>query len=326
MSSPAKFPETPSSGPAATSAAAASHAAARRNLLIGIALGVFGSIAFSAKAIFVKLSYRHGVDPETFLALRMALSLPFFLVAAWWVNRDPNRPRLIKGDWLRVVGIGLSGYYISSYLDFLGLQYVTASLERLILYLNPTLVLIASVVLFKRAASGRQIAALALSYIGVAMSLLADFRVGGSNILLGSFLIFLSACSYTAYMLGSGEIVKRLGSIRLTAYASTVACVACIVQFIIMRPWSALELPVEVWHYSFYNAAFSTVLPIFMMMMAIARIGAPLASQAGMVGPVSTMIMGAVVLGEHMGPVQIAGTLLVLSGVYLVTQSPAPRP
>jgi drug/metabolite transporter (DMT)-like permease len=293
----------------------------RRNLLIGVALAFFGAIAFSAKAIFVKLAYRYGVDPETLIALRMVLALPFFLGAAVWVNRKSgSQAALQKGDWWRITLIGLSGYYLSSYIDFLGLQYVTASLERLILYLNPTMVLLASVWFFKRPVSGRQVLALIISYVGVMISLLYDFRLGGSNVLLGSALVFLSALTYTIYMLASGEIVKRIGSIRLTAYASMVACVACIVQFLVMRPMSALVLPVEVYWLSVMNALISTVLPIFMVMTAIARVGAPLTSQVGLVGPVSTMLLGAIFLGESIGLAQMAGTALVLAGVYVVTR------
>ena len=293
---------------------------ARNKLLIGIALAMAGAVAFSSKAILVKLIYRYGADPETTLALRMAFSLPFFGIVALWSARRSGVEPLRQGDWWRVLYLGLSGYYLSSYLDFMGLQYISAALERLILYLNPTLVVLISIFAFKRPIRRAQLFALAVSYSGVVVIFAHDLQSAGPHFVLGSALVFASSLLYAGYLIFSGEMVRRLGALRLASYASVVACAACIIQFFVMRSWATLDLPLPVFWYSGLNAVACTVLPMFAVMMAVDRIGAPLASQLGLVGPVSTIVLGVVVLGEQMGPWQILGAVLVLVGVYMVTR------
>ncbi len=286
----------------------------------GVALAALGAIAFSGKAIIVKLAYRYGADAVTLIALRMVFALPLFAAAALWMQRSQRQSPLQRGDVWRIVTLGFLGYYLASFLDFLGLQYITATLERLILYLNPTLVVLLGALFLSRRAGRRQVFALALSYLGVVLALSHDFRLGGSNILVGSALVFASALAYALYLVGSGELVLRIGSIRLTAYASCVACAFCLLQFFLTRPLGALVVPAPVYWLSALNGVACTVLPVFGVMMAIARIGAPAAAQIGMIGPVSTIVLSAVFLGEEMGPWQISGTVLVLAGVFLVSQ------
>ena len=208
--------------------------AARPALWTGLALAMAGSIAFSGKAIIVKLAYRYGVDAVTLIMYRMLFALPLFVVLAWWAGR--GRPALTKRDWLVVSGLGFSGYYLASFLDFAGLVYVTASLERLILYLNPTLVLAIGLVVFKRKASLRQVVALAVSYCGVLLVFGHEVSLRGTHTALGSGLVFASAVSYAIYLVASGEEVKRLGALRLTGLATSVACLFCIAQFFVLRP------------------------------------------------------------------------------------------
>jgi drug/metabolite transporter (DMT)-like permease len=291
----------------------------------GIALALFGAIAFSGKAIIVKLGFRHGADAITLLALRMLVALPFFMLMAWWARRDTQRFRLRGSDRWKVVGLGFSGYYLASFLDFAGLQYITATLERLILYLTPTLVLLIGMALFRRKPSRRQLVALAISYFGVALAFAHDLDVGGDAIALGGTLVFLSALSYASYLVGSGEVVARIGAVRLTAYASAVAAGFCLLHFFIVRPAHSLfELPAEIYWLSLLNGTACTVLPVLATMMAVQRLGSAMASQIGMVGPVSTIVMSLLILGEPMGPWQVAGTILVMLGVFVVTR-PAPR-
>jgi drug/metabolite transporter (DMT)-like permease len=224
-------------------------------------------------------------------------------------------------DWLKIAFTGFLGYYLASYLDFAGLAYITATLERLILYLNPTLVLAIGVFWFKRRAGRRQLVAMALSYLGVAVALTHDFKIGGSNIMLGSVLVFASALAYALYLVGSGEMVRRVGALRLTAHASCFASLCCIIQFLVFRPWSALSQPVEVYQLSLLNGVACTVLPVFAVMLAIDRIGATQAATIGMVGPVSTILLSWLLLGEAMGPSQVFGTVLVVVGVFIVSRS-----
>lgn len=284
----------------------------------GLLLAVLGAIGFSGKAIIVKLAYRHGVDAITLLMWRMLLALPFFLAMAWWAGR--GKPALTRQDWRDIGVLGFTGYYLASYLDFAGLTCITASLERLILYLNPTLVLLISVVFFHHKLQARQLLAMAISYAGVVAVFAHELSFAGANTAIGAALVFASAVSYAIYLALSGKVVQRLGSMRLAGLASSVACALCIGQFLLAKPLSAAAVPEPVLWLSLLNATACTVAPVLMVMLAIARIGAPLSSQVGMVGPMSTLIMGVLILGEPMNAWIAVGTLLVLGGVFLVSR------
>ncbi|WP_119153101.1 DMT family transporter [Caldimonas tepidiphila] len=287
-------------------------------LAAGIAMALAGAIGFSGKAILAKLMYRHGVDAVTVVMWRMLLALPMFVLMAWWSSR--GKAALARRDWAMVGLLGLTGYYLASMLDFMGLEYISASLERLILYLNPTIVLLMSVLLFKRRVSARQLLALAVSYAGVLLVFSHEIGAQGPHVLLGSLLVFGSAVSYAVYLVYSGEMVKRLGSLRLVGLASTVASLLCIAHFLVARPLSAMLVPEPVLWLSLLNATLCTVAPVLLVMMAIERIGPTLAAQTGMVGPLSTLAMGAVLLGEPFTVWIAAGTVLVVSGIYLLAK------
>lgn len=294
------------------------------HLASGLTLAILGSIAFSGKAIIVKLAYRYGVDAVTLIMYRMLFALPLFLALTWWSTHRPGlekKPQaLTRRDWLGVLGLGVTGYYLASFLDFWGLEYITASLERLILYLNPTLVLLLGWLLYRRRISALQAVAMAVSYGGVLLVFGHELGEQGPNAALGAFLVFASAISYAIYLVYSGELVKRLGSTRLVGLATTVACVLCIAQFGLLRPLSAAAVAPEVIWLSLLNATLCTFAPVLMVMMAIERIGPGLAAQTGMIGPMSTILMGVFILGEPFNGWIIVGTVLVLSGVFLVTR------
>jgi len=291
---------------------------ARRHFLIGLALAVVGSVLFSAKAIVVKLAYRHGVDAATLIALRMAFSVPFFATAYVWSSR--GRAPLARSDHLRLIVIGLLGYYAASYLDFLGLQFITAALERLILYLNPTIVLLMSALFLGKRFSRRDVAALALAYGGILLVFVHDVRLEGSLVPLGSLLVFASAVCYAAYLVMSGELVRRVGAIRLTSYAMCVSTVAVFAQFVLLNPLAALAQPAPVYWLSLVNGLLCTVLPVFATMLAVERIGAGRTSMAAMVGPVATIALAFLFLGETISGWQLAGTAFVLAGVYVLSR------
>lgn len=286
----------------------------------GLLLAAAGSIAFSGKAIIVKLAYRHGVDAITLVMFRMLFALPFFIAMAWWAGR--HQAPLTRNDWLGVLGLGFTGYYLSSFLDFLGLQYISASFERLILYLNPTLVLVLGWVLYKRKITFRQGMAMAVSYSGVLLVFGHEVSLVGDNITLGAILVFGSAITYAIYLTYSGQLVQRLGSLRLAGLATTVACFFCIFQFVLLKPAAALNVAPEVIWLSMLNATVCTVLPVLLIMMAIERIGPGLTSQIGMIGPLSTLTMGAFFLNETFNLWILMGTVLVLGGVFWVTKAP----
>jgi drug/metabolite transporter (DMT)-like permease len=296
--------------------------AARRR---GLLLAGLGAVAFSGKAIIVKLAYRYGVDAVTLIMYRMLFALPLFVVLAWWSGR--GKPALTWRDVRTVLGLGFCGYYLASFLDFAGLRYVSASLERLILYLNPTLVLGLGAFLFHKKVTRSQILALAVSYGGVLCVFGREASLQGADVPLGATLIFSSAISYAIYLSYSGEEVKRLGALRLTGLATTVACIICIAQFLILRPLSAIVVPPAVLWLSVLNATLCTFAPVLMVMMAIERIGASLTAQAGTVGPLSTILMAVMLLGEPFTAWIAAGTVLVLSGIWLLTRAqPADLP
>ena len=289
----------------------------------GLLLAMLGAIGFSGKAIIVKLAYRHGVDAVTLLMWRMLLALPLFLALAWWAGRD--QPRLTARDWRDIAVLGFSGYYLASFLDFAGLAYITASLERLILYLNPTLVLLISAVFFHHRIQRRQVLALSISYAGVVAVFAHELHFEGTGTAIGAALVFGSAVSYAVYLALSGRVVQRLGALRLTGLASSVACALCIAQFLLLRPVSAAWVAEPVLWLSLLNATACTVAPVLMLMLAIARVGAPLSAQVGMVGPMSTILMGYFILGEPMNAWIALGTVLVLGGVFLVGARSGPR-
>ncbi len=307
-----------------SSTAPTSHAApAAGAFTTGLLLALAGAVLFSAKAILVKLSYRYGVDAVTLIALRMAFSVPFFAFALWFASR--GAPRLAAGEHARLVAIGLLGYYAASFLDFLGLQYISAALERLILYLTPTIVLLISAIWLRRAITRLDALALALSYGGIVLAFWHDVSFAGGGVALGALLVFGSAVCYALYLVLSGELVRRVGPIRLVAYAMCVASAACIVQFLLVNPLASLAQPVPVYWLSAANAVFSTVIPVFATMLAVARIGAGNAALAGTVGPVATILLGYLFLGEAISAWQVAGTALVLAGVFVLSRKGAPR-
>ena len=286
-----------------------------------MALALAGSIAFSGKAIIVKLGYRYGVDAVTLLMLRMLLALPFFLVLSWWASR--GKAPLTGTQWWQVIFLGFTGYYLASFLDFAGLQYISASLERLILYLNPTIVLLLGRLVWGKKITRRQMAAFALSYAGVLLVFGHEVKLDGLNVGLGTALVFGSAVAYAVYLSYSGQLVQQLGSLRLAGLATSVACFFCIAQFALLRPLSLAQVPAPVLWLSLLNATACTVAPVLMVMMAIERLGSARTAQIGMVGPMATIFLGVLVLNEPMNAWIIAGTILVLGGVYLVSRNKA---
>ncbi|MBQ5947670.1 DMT family transporter [Massilia sp. ST3] len=289
----------------------------RSALIGGLSIAIGGAVLFSTKAVVAKLLYRYHIDAVTLIAFRMLFSLPVFAAVAIWKMRAG--PPLSPSDRWRLVGLGLIGYYLSSYLDFLGLQHISVGLERLILFLTPTFVLVINAMFFKRRIGAVEWCALGLAYCGIVLVFVHDLAGGAGSAVLGSLFVLGSAISYAVYLLGSGEMVRRIGSLRLVAYAMCVSSAACILQFFVLRPASLLVQPAPVYWLSLANGVFCTIFPVFMTMVAVQRIGAATASQAGMIGPVSTLFLGALILGEPITAVQLAGTGLVLVGIYLLS-------
>jgi len=277
------------------------------------------AVAFSGKAIIVKLAYRHGVDSLTLLALRMVFSAPLFFALALWAGSRESVP-ISAADRRSIAVLGLVGYYLSSYFDFLGLQYITAALERLVLFLYPTFVLLLAAAFFKRRVSSRDIAALALSYIGILFVFINDLTTQHGNVVVGSAWVMLSALLYASYLLWSGPLVQRVGSLRFACYAGLVSCVGVLVHFVVgSAPGLLFSQPAPVYWLALIMAAVSTVMPIALTSEGIRRIGASHASVIGSVGPVATIFLGLVFLGEAITVVQLLGAALVMAGVLTMT-------
>ncbi|HUW27143.1 MAG TPA: DMT family transporter [Sulfuriferula sp.] len=295
------------------------HDAIQRHAVTGGLFALLAAVGFSAKAILVKLAYADHVDAITLLALRMTFSVPAFLGVALWVNNNKQHAALNRRDWFAVLALGLTGYYLASYLDFLGLQYISAGLERLILFLYPTMVVVLTAWLSRLPIKPREKFALILSYAGIALVFVHDVGMRENGVLNGALLVFGSALAYAIYLIGANHSIARIGATRFTAYAMTVASAASIVQFAITHPLNGLILSERVYYLGLAMAVFSTVLPAFLLSAAMCRIGAGKTALIGAIGPVSTIYLAWAFLGEGVSLTQITGSVLVLAGVLAIS-------
>lgn len=296
------------------------HAISARQRLLAAGLVFLGAIFFSTKAILVKLAYRYGIDTVSLLALRMAFSLPLFLLAAWWSGRTAGAVKLSRRDWANIAFFGLCGYYLASLLDFWGLNYLSAGMERLILFVYPTLVLLLSAWWLRKPITRTQLGAVALTYAGIAVAFAEVARLDGSDeFWLGALLVFGSAFTYAVYLMGSGQLLPRLGTLRFNSYAMTAACLGVLTHHGIALQWRLWHFPMMVYVYAVLMALIATVLPSFMISDGIRRIGASNAAIIGSVGPISTILMAYVFLGESFGVGQWVGTVLVIGGVLVIS-------
>jgi drug/metabolite transporter (DMT)-like permease len=278
-----------------------------------------GTVSFAFRPVLIKLGYAAApVSATTLLFLRMALSLPFFAAVAWWLR---NEPAISRKDWAGIIGLGFLGYYLASLLDFLGLQYVPAGLGRLIMFLYPTLVVILSALFLGKRPTARELGALAVTYAGIALVL--SHKLGASPehrmFLLGAALVFGSAMCYAVYLVTGSQLVRRVGSMRFTAYTMMISTAPAVVQFTLLESPSALELPGVVWIYAALLATVCTVLPVFLVAEALKRIGANHFALIGALGPVTTVLADFGLLDGTLTPLQLMGGALVISGVLLVT-------
>ncbi|GAO43321.1 DMT family transporter [Flavihumibacter petaseus] len=286
----------------------------------GVLLVFFGAVMFSTKAILVKLAFREvQMDAVTLLALRMLFSMPFFLGAAFW-SKQQGENKLTTRQWTAVAVLGLLGYYLSSLFDFVGLQYISAGLERLILFLYPSFVALINFIWLKQVLSKRQRWALLLTYTGLAIAYLGEFQVDqqNPNFLLGSFLIFLCSITYAFYIAGSGKMIPQVGVTRFTAYAMLASTFGVWVHFLLTHSVNALQFSPAVWRYGILLAVFATVIPAFMIAAGMKRIGSNNAAIVSSIGPVSTIVQAYFFLGEKMHAGQFIGTVLVVAGVILI--------
>jgi drug/metabolite transporter (DMT)-like permease len=285
----------------------------------GAALALLAALGFSMKAIFVKLAYPYGVDAITLLALRMGFSLPIFL----WVGLVEQRAgaSLSRADWGRLFLLGCFGYYGASILDFWGLEYISAGLERLILFTYPTLTILIGVLFQGKAFSRREGVAIALCYSGIGFAFVHDLDLGDArNVWLGGALVFGSSVSYAVYLSGSAPMIARIGAMRFAALATLMSSAVTLLHFVASHPFNAFIQPLPVYGWSLAMALFSTVIPVFAQSAAIRRLGAGRSSLFTMVGPLLTIGFGWWLLGEAISLAQIIGAALVLLGILVVSR------
>lgn len=290
-----------------------------RSNAYGAGLALLAALGFSLKAIFVKLAYPYGVDAITLLALRMGFSLPVFL----WVGLAHQRAgaNLSGGDWWRLFVLGCLGYYGASILDFWGLQFISAGLERLILFTYPTLTILIGVLFQGKPFAKREGVAVALCYIGIGFAFMHDLGQGDSrNVWIGSALVFGSSVSYALYLSGSGSMIARLGAMRFSALAMLVSSAVTLLHFATLQPLTAFIQPLPVYGWALAMAMFATVVPVFAQSAAIRSLGAGSASLFGMVGPLLTIGFGWWLLDESISLAQMAGAGLVLLGILMVSR------
>ncbi|MDQ6813079.1 MAG: DMT family transporter [Bacteroidota bacterium] len=288
--------------------------------LPGFLITLVGAVLFSTKAIIVKKAFNSvHVDALTLLTLRMVFSLPFYLIAAFLSSNKKGNVRMNSKEWLYVILLGIFGYYLSSLFDFIGLQYISAGLERLILFLYPTFAVLINVYFFDQKMSGAQKIALLLTYLGIAIAYYGELSIDTSNphFYLGSIFVFICAVTYSIYIAGSGKIIPYIGSTKFTAFAMLAATTAIFVHFIIKGHIPALNVGAGLWYYGLALAIVATVIPSFLLSNGLKRIGANNVAIISAIGPVSTIVQAHYFLGERIFTEQVVGTILVISGVLL---------
>lgn len=289
--------------------------------IVGATLVLLGSICFSAKAVMVKLAYRYEIDSVSLMALRMIFSLPFFIAVAYISNKkSTEKIQLKKRDWAMIAAFGMSGFYVASLADFIGLQYITASLERVILFTYPTMVVLIAALFLNRKIKRTEVFALILTYVGTGIALFENFKLpDGGSVLIGSALIFVAAFGYAIYVIGSGQMLKKMGTLQYNSLAMTAACIAIILHHLIAYNLALFHFQKEIYILAFIMGVFSTVLASFLVTGGIRIIGASHAAIISSVGPISTIILAYIFLGERLSGWQWVGTLIVIFGVLVIT-------
>lgn len=290
----------------------------QKEIFLGSLFVLVSTISFSAKSVFAKLAYRELNDSITMLFLRMSLALPFFLIVV--LKKSNKSFQLTRHDKFKILFLGVIGYYLASLFDFWGLEYIPAGMERVILFIYPTIVVLLGSLIYKRKPTKKQVYALLITYSGILLIFIKERFWINQTMLLGGSLVFLSAFSYSLYLLGSEKLIAKMGGSKYTAYALTISGICVILHFLVTRDVSILwTLSDRVYILGLLMAIVSTVIPTFFLTQGIKRIGSAQSAILGTLGPVSTIILGYFFLDEKIGLVEVFGTLLILAGVVIVS-------
>ncbi len=293
----------------------------KRSFIYGVLLGVLGIVMFSSKAIMVKLIYQYNVKAVDTLFLRMFFSFPFYIVIAYIYRNEEKEKSRDKRDYLWLVFFGVVGYYLASLFDFIGLQYIKASLERIILFIYPTIVLFFNKIFLKKQINRNQKLAIILTYLGIIITFGSEVSISGKDVYLGGFFIVLSAITYASYLVGSGWLIPKFGVMRFTAYAMLVSCICVFIHFIFLSEGTVLSFPPQVYILALCIAVFATVIPSFLVSISIKIINSSNFAIIAGVGPISTIILAVIFLNEHLTIIQMLGTVVVILGILLVSKN-----
>lgn len=290
---------------------------------VAILIAVIGIVFFSAKAVLVKLAYQYHIPPVSLLLLRMAFALPFYIGVAL-IKRPAKSDQISSKDYLWVIGLGIIGYYLASLFDFLGLQYIKASLERIILFIYPTLVILISWLIFKKVPGKLQVIAIIISYIGIFITFSEEIGVSAQdNVLTGGLLVFMSALTYASYLVGSGYLIPKFGSVVFTSYAMIVSCLCVVAHYILTSHDDILSYDREVYFLALIMAIMATVIPSYLISYAIKQLGASNFAIIGSLGPVSTISLAYIFLDESLTSIQIVGAVIVIASIVVVSRQSA---
>lgn len=290
-----------------------------KKFVVGIAIGILGIVLFSSKAVMVKLAYKYNVDSISVLLLRMAFSFPFYVAVAFLYRNKANNDQVVLKDYCWVVIFGVIGYYLSSYFDFVGLTYIKASLERIILFIYPTIVILLNRVFLKQAINKVQVGAILLTYIGIVIAFGKEVSISGSETYLGGFFIVLSAITYATYLAGSGWLIPKFGVVKFTSYAMLVSCFCVFVHYSITYQTNIFGHPWQVYLLGFLIAIFATVIPSYLVSASIKMINSSNFAVIAGFGPISTIILAAIFLNEKLTILQLMGALVVIIGILIVS-------
>jgi len=296
----------------------------KKQFWLGIIIGVLGVVLFSSKAVMVKIAYQYHVDAISILLLRMLFSFPFYIVIAY-LYRNKSKTQKTTKDWLWLVFFGVVGYYLASYFDFVGLVYIKASLERIILFLYPTIVLILNKLFLKQRITTPQLIAIALTYLGILIAFWDEVNVSGEGTIIGGVLILLSALTYASYLVGSGWLIPKFGVVQFTAYAMLVSCISVFAHYSITNQVNLFNFSFEVYVLGFLIAVFATVIPSFLVSASIKMISSSNYAIIAGVGPISTIILATIFLEERLTFIQLIGALVVISGIVFISLKKSPK-
>ena len=291
----------------------------KKKFISGILIGVLGIVLFSSKAVMVKLAYQYQVDALSLLLLRMLFSFPFYVVIAIIYSRKKSHYIIKTNDYAWVLFFGIVGYYLSSYFDFLGLHYIKASLERIILFLYPTIIIVLNRLFLKKPITSIQALAIFLTYIGIFIAFFGEVVISGNDTYLGGFYILLCAITYAIYLVGSGWLIPKFGVVKFTSYAMIISCFCVFIHFGLFSKVDIFGLEKEVYLLGFLIAIFATVIPSFLVSESINRISSSNFAIIAGFGPISTIILAAIFLNEVLTLLQLFGALVVIFGILLVS-------